>query len=633
MSVVGSSDLIGRAQGGRKLIAVVYADMVGYSRLIGLDDLGTLDRLRALRSTLIDPAIDEHGGRIVQTGGDSLLIVFDSIDGAVRCAVKIQRQVPDHDGDQPRDRLIRFRVGINIGDVIADGTDLHGDGVNVTARLQAECPPGGVCVSRAVRDHVHGRLDLVFEELGTLSLKNISRPVEAFLLRLHRATTEPRQPSPVPVPHASVRPAKLPRLSIMVAPLRNLGVPQEHEYLVESISEDIASDLEQLFRDTGPFLVDSPEALRRASNTTSPRDVARQLGLAYVVHGSVRGVVDRLTLNLQLVDVETGAHLWFERFDTDLNRTTDSRDEILGRVPWMVRKLREDVNRRIEALPPEDWNQDDLVMRGFALLLRPMVIRSGLDPDRHESLRCFEQALSMVPGSVPAKLGIASVLILQLSNGQSRLGGSDEVRAEQLFEDVLSADGHAAGAHIGMGILRRLQGQLNDSLIELQVALELAPNNYLAISQIGMTLTLLGLPKTAIPFIERSLRLSPHDYLAPISRGWLGLCSLLLGEVEGAITSLKTARATNPRLFFVHWWLAAALGLNGEEDEAGAAFRQAIDMNPDLVAQTGASLMRACPEFVALFEKTVYTGLRRAGLPDVWAGTNERPAGWTGRPS
>jgi adenylate cyclase len=166
MSVTSSSDLIGRAPGGRKLIAVVYADMVGYSYLIGLDDIGTLERLRALRSTLIDPAITEHGGEIVQTGGDSLLIVFDSIDGAVRCAVSIQQQVPYYDGDQPPDRAIRFRVGINIGDVIADGTDLHGDGVNVAARLQAVCPPGGICVSRAVRDHVHDRLDLVFEELG-----------------------------------------------------------------------------------------------------------------------------------------------------------------------------------------------------------------------------------------------------------------------------------------------------------------------------------------------------------------------------------------------------------------------------------------------------------------------------------
>ena len=192
MSGTKAPDPTGKPPDRRKLVAVVYADMVGYSRLIGLDDAGTLQRLRALRQDLIDPAIEEHGGRIVQTGGDSLLIVFDSIDGAVRCAMKVQQQVPIHDGDQPPDRAIRFRVGINLGDAIADGTDLHGDAVNVAARLQAECPPGGICVSRSVRDHVHGRLDLAFEELGALSLKNIARPVEAFVLEpsRHRLTPE-----------------------------------------------------------------------------------------------------------------------------------------------------------------------------------------------------------------------------------------------------------------------------------------------------------------------------------------------------------------------------------------------------------------------------------------------------------
>ena len=187
-----ASDPENRPPDRRKLVAVIYADMVGYSRLIGLDDAGTLDRLRTLRKNLIDPAIEEHGGRIVQTGGDSLLIVFDSIDGAVRCAVKVQQQIPILDGDQPPDRAIRFRIGINIGDAIADGTDLHGDAVNVAARIQAECPPGGICVTRSVRDHVQDRIELAFEELGTLSLKNITEPVEAFVLRIDPTADAPK---------------------------------------------------------------------------------------------------------------------------------------------------------------------------------------------------------------------------------------------------------------------------------------------------------------------------------------------------------------------------------------------------------------------------------------------------------
>ena len=191
MSVTKASHLTEGPLNRRKLIAVVHADMVGYSRLIGLDDIGTIERLRTLRSEVIDPAINDHGGKIVQTGGDSLLIVFDSIDGAVRCAVQVQQQVRMRDGGFPQDRAMRFRMGINIGDVIADGTELHGDMVNVAARLQAECPPGGICVTRAVRDHVQDRLDLAFDELGALELKNIARRVEAFVLRL-----EPEVPGP-----------------------------------------------------------------------------------------------------------------------------------------------------------------------------------------------------------------------------------------------------------------------------------------------------------------------------------------------------------------------------------------------------------------------------------------------------
>ena len=169
-------------QDRRKLVAVLYADMVGYSRLIGLDDQGTIRRLRGLRQNLIDPAIEEHGGKIVQTGGDSLLVAFDSIDGAVRCAVQVQEQVPIHDREVA-DRAIRFRIGIDIGDAIPDGTDLHGGAVNVAARLQSECPPGGICVSRPVRDHAQDRLNRAFDELGSIKLKNIARPVEAFALR------------------------------------------------------------------------------------------------------------------------------------------------------------------------------------------------------------------------------------------------------------------------------------------------------------------------------------------------------------------------------------------------------------------------------------------------------------------
>ena len=218
--------------------------MVGYSRLIGLDDVGTLERLRTLRKNLIDPAIEEHGGRIVNTGGDSLLIVFDSIDGAVRCAVKVQQQVPATMVTSPPDRAIRFRVGINVGDVIPDGTDVHGDVVNVAARLQAECPPGGICVSRQVRDHVRDRLDLVFEELGSLNLKNIARPVEAFVVRPEAARTESIERS---LMHDTGEPCRC-RISLRsrCLPFTNMSGDPEQEYFADGMVEEIITAISRI---------------------------------------------------------------------------------------------------------------------------------------------------------------------------------------------------------------------------------------------------------------------------------------------------------------------------------------------------------------------------------------------------
>jgi class 3 adenylate cyclase/TolB-like protein/Flp pilus assembly protein TadD len=611
MSVIGSSDVIGRAPGGRKLIAVVYADMVGYSRLIGLDDLGTLYRLRTLRTTLIDPAISEHGGRTVQTAGDSLLIVFDSIDGAVRFAVSMQRQMLHHDDNHPPDRAIRFRIGINIGDVIADGTDLHGDGVNVAARLQAECPPGGICVSRAVRDHVHDRLDLVFDRLGELSLKNIARPVEAFVLRLRPETSGPKPLSPGSLPDANVRMSKLPRLSVLVAPFRNLGVVEQHEHLVEGLSEDFTADLSQLL---GSFVVGGAEALRRNSQSASARDLARELGVAYVIQGSIRGTAGRIGVSVQLIDTESGAHLWAERLYVDLGGVADVRDEIVGRlVHGLSLRLIEDVNRRIEVVPPQDWTPYDLAIRGRGFNNRP-----PSKSNRQEAIRCFEQALDGDPASVDAKIGIAFVLIANVADGWSQSAEQDLARAERLLLDVLHDDGNVLYAHTWMGLLRRLQGRLDESQIEFETALEMAPNHAATLGQLGVTLCLLGQPEAAIPLIERSIRLAPHHPVAPLSYGFLGTCYLLLNNIEDAIICLKKSRAGNPRLYFSHLNLAAGFGLKGELREAAAALQQAIEIRPEI---DSLSALRAWPsftnpKFMALFEKTICAGLRQAGLPD-----------------
>ena len=373
MSGSNASDLIGRSPDRRKLIAVVYADMVGYSRLIGLDDVGTLERLRALRRNLIDPAIQEHGGRIVQTGGDSLLIVFDSIDGAVRCAVQMQQQVPLHDGDQPPDRAIRFRVGINIGDAIADGTDLHGDAVNVAARLQAECPPGGICVSRSVRDHVRGRLDLAFEELGPLILRNIDRPVEAFVLRLGAGATTPKSVERSLV-HNTGEPLPLPgKPSIAVLAFANMSGDLEQEYFSDGIADDIITELS---RSRLLFVIARNSSFSYKGRAVDVRQVARELGVRYVLEGSVRRGGERVRVSAQLIDADAGIHVWAERYDRKLTDVFAVQDEITNAVTIAIEPAIADAEqRRALRKPPETLGAWEAYQHGLWHIVRFHFVR------------------------------------------------------------------------------------------------------------------------------------------------------------------------------------------------------------------------------------------------------------------
>ena len=361
MSGSNASDPIGKSPDRRKLIAVTYLDMVGYSRLIGLDDVGTLERLRTLRRNLIDPAIDEHGGKVVQTGGDSLLIVFDSIDGAVRCAVQVQQQIPIHDGGQPSEQAIRFRVGINIGDAIADGTDLHGDAVNIAARLQAECPPGGICVSRSVRDHVRGRVNLIFEEIGALNLKNIAYPVEAFVLRDETGRTSS-------LPEPAMDDIKAPRLSMVVLPFDNLSSDPEQDYLAEGLTEDLTTDLSQL---PGAFVIARNSAFSYKRAAVDVKQVGSELGVRYVIEGSVRKLGEVLRLNVRLASAETGAQLSADRFDVHWNDIGAGQDEIVSRIASVLNMRLIDIEGARSARErPDNPDALDLVLRARSLQIK-----------------------------------------------------------------------------------------------------------------------------------------------------------------------------------------------------------------------------------------------------------------------
>jgi adenylate cyclase len=369
----------------RKLIAVVHADVVGYSRLIGLDDSGTLDRMRRLRHDVIQPALETHGGRIVNTGGDSLLMVFDSVDGAARFAVSVQQQVPPHDGAPP-DRAIRLRIGINVGDVIPDGTDVHGDVVNVTARLQAECPPGDVCVSRAVRDHMRGRLDLAFEALGALNLKNIAEPVEAFVLR--SGSTPILQSVERRVLHGTGEALPLPdKPSIAVLAFTNMSGDPEQEYFSDGIADDIITELS---RSRSLFVIARNSSFSYRGRAIDIKQIARELGVRYVLEGSVRRSGARLRVIAQLIDAQTGNHIWADRYDRGLEDLFAVQDEITAAVVTAIGPAVADAElRRALRKPPETLGAWEAYQRGLWHVARTTIA----DAERAKEL--FQRSIDL----------------------------------------------------------------------------------------------------------------------------------------------------------------------------------------------------------------------------------------------
>ena len=556
MSGSNASDLIGRSPGGRKLIAVAYADMVGYSRLIEWDDLGTLERLRTLRSALIDPTIEEHGGRIVQTGGDSLLIVFDSIDGAVRCAVKVQQHVPDYDGDQPADRTIRFRVAINVGDVIAEGTDFHGEAVNVVARLQSECPAGGVCVTRAVRDHVHGRLDLAFELIGTLNLRNITRPVEAFVVRLDKgealdtvshSSTVPvviaAQPpqllrhrnmlaasiagvaalcviiaagywllrgSPIaPQTIATATAASLPlpdKPSIAVLPFTNIGGDSKQERLADGITEDLITDLSRYH---SLFVIARNSIMTYKGKAVSVQQIGRELGVRFVLEGSIQTNGDRVRVTAQLIDAATDAHVWSDRYDRPLNDVFQVQNEvtqtIAGTLGGITGTLATADAAGIRRKLPANLTAYDYYIAGQELH------HKFTKDDEAKAEELLKKAIELDPQFARAYSALGGVYNTQAERGW---GDADAtVLFERARDTLLKGIALDPNDALTYALLSVVYNQLNDwdhCLAMADRALELNPNDPDVLFQVSISLAGAGRAKEAAEMMDRAFRLNPH---------------------------------------------------------------------------------------------------------------------------
>jgi adenylate cyclase len=582
-------------------MAVVYADMVGYSRLIGLDDEGTLERLRTLRSTLIDPAIDQHAGRIVQTGGDSLLIVFDSIDGAMRCAVKVQQQMAAYDGDHPPDRTIRFRVGINIGDAIPDGTDLHGEAVNVAERLQAQCPPGGICVTRPVRDHVQDRLGLAFEELGPLNLKNIARPVEAFVLRFGDAVKTPISVVQSSVHSASETLSLHDKPSIAVLPFANLSSDLEQEYFADGLTEDILTALARFAQLT---VIARNSTFVYKGRAVSIAEVGRDLRVRYVLEGSVRRSGDRVRVTAQLIEAATSAHLWAERYDRAITDIFAVQDEITEQIVIrLVINIERSIIEQARRKPPESFDAYELFLHGREQ-------RNASRPDATVAAeQQFERSVALDPGFAPAHAEIAYIQYLYVTWRRD-----PEKRDAQLVKGFASAH-RALALEASLPLANRALGMLHlrareyaDAITWMRRAVALNPGEAESYAWLANVLSFVGRSAEALEQLAHAMRLDPLH--PPLWDFYTGRALVHLGRYEEALTPLDTALRRAPFFGHIQLYKAAALAHLGRADEA----RTALSVSA-LYASIG-DLRRLDSYMESTEFDRFIDGLRKAGLPE-----------------
>jgi adenylate cyclase len=607
----------GTALGGRKLIAVLYADMVAYSRLIGLDDAGTAQRLRTLRRTLIDPAIREHGGTLVQTGGDSLLVAFGSIDGAVRCALTVQRQLPQHDHAPSPDRIIRFRMGINIGDTIADGTNLHGDAVNVAARLQAECPPGGICVSRAVRDHMHGQLDLAFDALGPLDLRNIARPVEAYVLNLDAAASTPRRggkPSMRAQREAVTRSPRSAttaievdfdvRPAIAVLPFTNFSDSPDQAYFADGIADDIINELAS-WRTFPVIARNSSFAFK--GQVIDVTQLGRELGARYLVDGSCNRVGQRVRVAARLIDAATGIQVAAERFDRSIDELADLQDQIAEMIVGSIAPevLRAE-SHRVARRPRKNASSYEHFLRGLEAHYR------YTKADNAEAQAHFRRAIEADPRNAQAYALLASAIMHAVQLGWREDDEHNYVVADQLAARAVALDPRAPFAHFSLGSSSMFLGRLDQALAEMRNAIRINPSHAAAHVIMAHLLCYVGQPNEALAAAERALRLSPYD---PRMGLWLSAVSqsnYFLEDYEDAAAVGQQALSMIPENLLAQRFAAASLGQLGrvaEADPIVATLRQSTAPSIEAVRRSVVRLYRDQQMI-----EHMLVGLRKAGL-------------------
>jgi len=586
----------------RKIAAILVADVVGYSRLAGADEEGTLARLRALRSDLIDPTIATRHGRVVKRTGDGIIIEFRSVVDAVRCAIEVQNGMVARNADLVREHRIEFRIGIHLGDVVeeADG-DLMGEGVNIAARLERVANSGAICLSEQAYWQVKGRLDLAVSDLGPTQLKNIAEPIRLYSLQVGA----PAQAKPVsaPAPEKTMPP----RLSIVVLPFANIGGDPEQEHFVDGVTESLTTDLSRI---RGAVVIARNTAFTYKGKALDAKTIGRELNVRYVLEGSVQRSGNRMRVNVQLIDAETGNHLWAERFDKPLADLFDMQDEIVARLANALNaQLVAAEARRAEKVPSPD--SMDLHFQGLAWF------NKGFTPNSVAQARgFFDRALSADPDNVDALIGSAGTEAIEGANSFVTDPIAAFAAAEAKLTKALSSVPDHAYGHMWLGLVEIFTKRTAQGIAECEYALALDRNLANANAAIGFGKILTGCAEETEARIAEVLRLSPRDTLNYVWMTHASLAKLHLGSFEQTVAWCRRAIEANrnyPRAYFV---LAAALVQLGRFVDAQSAVKGGLGLNPTYtIARALSTAMSDDPTYLAEL-KRMLEGLRKAGVPE-----------------
>ena len=579
----------------RKLAAIVCADVAGYSRLMGEDEAGTLAAMKAHRRELWSPQTEAHGGRVVGTAGDGTLFEFASAVAAVECSVAVQQGMVERNADLPEDKRMLLRVGINIGEVIIDGEDIHGDGVNVAARLQELADPGGISISDDVHRQVEGKTDFAFADAGQHKVKNIARPVHVWRWRPDvRASAAPAGVSDEPLPHPD-------KPSIAVLPFSNMSGDPEQEYFADGMAEDIITDLSKV---SALFVIARNSAFTYKGKAVQVQDVSRELDVRYVVEGSVRKAGNRVRITAQLIDGESGGHLWAERYDRDLTDIFALQDEITGEIVTALKiKLTEREQEQVTRRYTENLEAYDHFLRGRDQVRATNVTNA-------QAREMFQRAIELDPEFA------AAYAILSYCHWRDWFNewSDDPFVLERVLETAqrfVALDDSLPLARSSLAWAYLWKMRHEQAITEAKYAITLDPNFAEGYARLGEILNLAGRPQEGHDLIQDAMRLDPHfppNYLI-----YLGHAYYLMGKYEEAIAALKRSLTHNRSFLHPHRSLAVIFSDLGRKEDAQVEVAEILRINP----RASLASQRARMPFADQATLENYIGnLRSAGLPE-----------------